>query len=125
MMKGSKICGISDPKTLDFIVNHPYPPSLVSLSAILESLRYVKITKLKELLKIKKKQCKYVAVIVKNDEATLERIKNLPFDYYQIYDYSPDDAKKIKEKYKKIIIALTIENKEMLKNIRIMKTFLI
>ena len=76
MMKGSKICGVSDLETLDFIVNHPYPPSLVGfICNFKESPRYVKITKLKELLKIKKKQCKYVAVIVKNDEATLERIK--------------------------------------------------
>ena len=125
MIKGSKICGVSDPKTLDFIVNHPYPPSLVGfICNFKESPRYVEINKLKELLKINKKQCEYVAVIVKNDQAILEKIKNLPFDYYQIYDCSPEEAKKIKEKYnKKMIIALTIENKEDVKKYKNYENF--
>jgi phosphoribosylanthranilate isomerase len=37
----------------------------------------------------------------------LEKIKHLPFDYYQIYDCTPDEIKEIKQKYnKKIITAL-------------------
>ena len=43
----------------------------------------------------------------------MEKIKNLSFDYYQLYDVSPEKTKLIKEKYnKKIISALTIENKK-------------
>ena len=43
----------------------------------------------------------------------MEKIKNLSFDYYQLYDVSPKKTKLIKEKYnKKIISALTIENKK-------------
>ena len=114
MIKGCKICGISDPKTLTYIVDHPHPPQFVGFIVNWKaSSRYVELDKLKELLKIDKKKSKYVAVIVKNDESTLEKIKDLPFDYYQMYDCSPEEIFKIKEKYnKKIIAALNIENKE-------------
>ncbi len=29
MIKGLKICGISDPKTLNYILNHRYKPSMI------------------------------------------------------------------------------------------------
>ena len=49
--------------------------------------------------------------MVNPDEEILEKIKDLPFDYYQIYDCTPEEIKKIKEKYnKKIITALTVIN---------------
>ena len=114
MIKGCKICGISDPKTLTYIVDHPHPPQFVGFIVNWKaSSRYVELDRLKELLNIDKKKSKYVAVIVKNDESTLEKIKDLPFDYYQMYDCSPEEIFKIKEKYnKKIIAALNIENKE-------------
>ena len=117
MIKGCKICGISDPKTLTYIVDHLYPPQFVGFIVNWKaSSRYVELDKLKELLNIDKKKSKYVAVVVKNDESTLEKIKDLPFDYYQMYDCSPEEIIKIKEKYnKKIIAALTIENKEDVK----------
>ena len=116
-MKGCKICGISDPKTLTYIVDHPHPPQFVGFIVNWKaSSRYVELDRLKELLNIDKKKSKYVAVVVKNDESTLEKIKDLPFDYYQMYDCSPEEIIKIKEKYnKKIIAALTIENKEDVK----------
>ncbi len=114
MIKGCKICGISDHKTLTYIVDHPHPPQFVGFIVNWKaSSRYVELDRLKELLNINKKKSKYVAVIVKNDESTLEKIKDLPFDYYQMYDCSPEEIFKIKEKYnKKIIAALTIENNE-------------
>ena len=117
MIKGCKICGISDPKTLTYIVDHPHPPQFVGFIVNWKaSSRYVELDRLKELLNIDKKKSKYVGVVVKNDESTLEKIKDLPFDYYQMYDCSPEEIIKIKEKYnKKIIAALTIENKEDVK----------
>ena len=116
-MIGCKICGISDPKTLTYIVDHPHPPQFVGFIVNWKaSSRYVELDRLKELLNIDKKKSKYVAVVVKNDESTLEKIKDLPFDYYQLYDCTPEEIKTIKKKYnKKIIAALTIENKEDIK----------
>ena len=113
MIKGSKICGISDLDTLNFIINHPYPPQFIGfICNYKKSSRYVEVEKLNELLKLDKKKSNFVAVLVKPDgETILEKIKHLPFDYYQIYDCTPDEIKEIKQKYnKKIITALTIKD---------------
>ena len=112
MIKGSKICGISDLDTLNFITNHPYPPQFIGfICNYKKSSRYVEIEKLNELLKLDKKKSNFVAVLVRPDEAILEEIKHLPFDYYQVYYSTPDEIKKIKQKYnKKIITALTIKD---------------
>jgi len=112
MIKGSKICGISDLDTLNFIINHPYPPLFIGfICNYKKSSRYVEVEKLNELLKLDKKKSNFVAVLVKPDEIILEEIKHLPFDYYQIYDSTPDEIKEIKQKYnKKIITALTIKD---------------
>jgi len=113
-MKGCKICGISDLDTLNFIINHPYPPQFIGfICNYKKSSRYVEIEKLNKLLAIDKKKSNFVAVLVKPDEDILEKIKHLPFDYYQIYDCTPDEIKSIKEKYnKKIITALTVSNQD-------------
>ena len=112
MIKGSKICGISDLDTLNFIINHPYPPQFIGfICNYKKSSRYVELEQLNELLKLDKKKSNFVAVLVKPDETILEQIKHLPFDYYQIYDSTPDEIKEIKQKYnKKIITALTIKD---------------
>ena len=112
-MKGSKICGISDLDTLNFIINHQYPPQFIGfICNYKKSSRYVEVEKLNELLALDKKNSYFVAVLVKPDEDILEKIKHLPFDYYQIYDCTPEEIKKIKKKYdKKIITALTIKYK--------------
>ena len=110
-MKGSKICGISDLNTLNFIINHQYPPQFIGfICNYKKSSRYVDVEKLNELLKLDKKNSYFVAVLVKPDEDILEKIKHLPFDYYQIYDCTSEEIKEIKKKYnKKIITALTIK----------------
>ena len=112
MIKGSKICGISDLDTLNFIINHPYPPQFIGfICNYKKSSRYVEVEQLNELLKLDKKKSNFVAVLVKPDQTILEEIKHLPFDYYPIYDSTPDEIIEIKQKYnKKIITALTIKD---------------
>ena len=64
------------------------------------------------MLKINKNNSKYVAVLVKPNKEILEQIKNLPFDYYQLYDCTPEQINSIKIKYnKKIITAFTVKDK--------------
>jgi len=113
MIKGCKICGIKDSNTLNFIINHPYPPKFIGfICNYPKSSRYVEFNDLKKLLNVKKKKSELVAVLVKPNKEILEKIKTLPFDYYQLYDCTPDKIKIIKEKYqKKIITALTIKDK--------------
>ena len=112
MIQLCKICGISDSKTLEFLTSHPTPPKMIGFICNWpKSKRFVEHNKLKELLKVDKKKSEYVAVLVKPNEDILEKIKDLPFDYYQLYDCTPTEVKSVKEKYnKKIITALTIQN---------------
>jgi len=107
-----KICGISDPITLKFLTEHPHSPKFIGFIVNYpKSKRYVEINKLKDLLKIDKKNSSYVAVLVKPDTKILEEIKKLPFDYYQVYDCDPKEIKDIKEIYnKKIITAFTVQS---------------
>ena len=113
MIKGCKICGIKDFDTLNFIINHPYPPKFIGfICNYQKSSRYVNLNDLKRLLSVNKKKSQFVAVLVKPNNEILEEIKNLPFDYYQLYDCAPHEIKAIKKKYqKKIITAITIEKK--------------
>ena len=114
MILQSKICGVSDFKILSYIINHNHPPQFIGFIVnYLKSKRYIDLVKLKELLKIDKKKSLFVAVLVNPDNKILEEIKNLPFDYYQLYDCDPSKVKLIKEKYKrKIITAITVKNKD-------------
>jgi phosphoribosylanthranilate isomerase len=107
-----KICGISDPITLKFLTEHPHSPKFIGFIVNYpKSRRYVEINKLKDLLKIDKKNSSYVAVLVKPDTKILEEIKNLPFNYYQVYDCEPKEIKDIKKIYnKKIITAFTVQS---------------
>ena len=114
MISGIKICGISDLKTLKYITEHPFPPQFIGfITNYKKSKRYVDFEKLKELLNVKKNGISFVSVMVNPDIEILEKIKNLKFDYYQLYDVKPKETKLIKEKYNiKIISALTINNKD-------------
>ena len=114
MIKGIKICGVSDFETLKFIVNHPYPPNYIGFITNYEkSKRFVDYEKLKELLKIKRQNINFVSVMVKPSNEFLKKIENLNFDYYQLYDVSPERIKTIRNmKPIKIISALTINEKK-------------
>ena len=66
MIKGCKICGISDPNTLNFLINHPHPPAFIGfICNYPKSSRYVEYENLKKLLNDSPKQSYYVAVLVK------------------------------------------------------------
>jgi len=109
----AKICGINDSNTLNYIIEHNHSPKFIGFIVnYTKSKRYIEFEELKELINIEKKKINFVAVLVNPDENILEKIKNLNFDFYQLYDVSPEKTKSIKKKYKKkIITALTIENK--------------
>ena len=113
-----KICGISDSKTLNYIINHQFPPQFIGFIVNYpKSKRFVEINKLKKLTDIDKKKSKFVAVLVKPESEILEQIEHLKFDYYQIYDCTPEEIKYIKKKYnKKIISAITVKSKLDLNN---------
>ena len=114
MIKDLKICGVSDPKTLNYILNHPNPPKFIGfITNYKKSKRYVEYENLKNLININKKQTNFVSVLVDPSDELLEKIKDLNFDYYQLYDVDPVRTMEIKKKYKiKIISAITISNKK-------------
>ena len=114
MIKGLKICGISDPKTLNYILNHRHKPFMIGFITNYEkSRRFIKYDKLQNLINIDKKNVKFVSVLVKPKDEILEKIKNLNFDYYQLYDVDPKRTEEIKSKYKiKIITAITVSSKD-------------
>ena len=113
MIEGLKICGISDPKTLNYILNHPNPPKFIGfITNYTKSKRFVKYEVLKDLINVDKKNVSFVSVLVNPNDEILEKIKDLNFDYYQLYDVDAERTQKIKSKYKiKIITAITVSNK--------------
>ena len=113
MIKGCKICGVKDSDTLNYIINHTHPPKFIGfICNYPKSSRYVELKSLNKLLSVKKNKSEFVAVLVKPNNKILEEIKSLPFDYYQLYDCTPEEVKFIKQKYqKKVITAITIKEK--------------
>ena len=114
MIKGVKICGVSDLETLKFIINHPHPPQFIGfITNYKKSKRFVEFNMLEKLTDFKNNKVSYVSVLVDPDDEILEQIKDLPFDYYQLYDATTERTKEIKDKYKiKIISAITVSNQE-------------
>ena len=114
MTKSLKICGISDTKTLNYILNHPYPPKFIGfITNYKKSKRFIEYEKMKELLDVNKRNIKFVSVLVNPTDDILEKIRDLNFDYYQLYDVGPERTKDIKIKYGiKIITAITVSTED-------------
>jgi len=116
MPLGAKICGLSESDQIQACVNCGasmcgyilfYPKSHRNLS----------LQKVSELTSIKNSKSN-VAVMVEPGKSDLEKIKDLNFQYYQIYgNQDPAEINEIKKKNNvKIIKALTIETgKDVLK----------
>jgi phosphoribosylanthranilate isomerase len=121
----AKICGVKDELTLRYILNHSNSPHFIGfIINYKKSKRFIELKKLNKLLSINKRNSKYVAVLVKPSNNFLEKIKNLNFDYYQIYDVEPKEISNIKKKYnKKIITALTIKNENDVKKYTLYEKF--
>ena len=113
-----KICGVSDIEVLKFVINHQFPPKFIGFIVNYpKSKRFVKFENLLDLINVDKKKSKFVAVLVKPNNEILEKIKKLKFDYYQIYDCTPQEIMHIKHKYKiKILSAITVKDKKDLSN---------
>ena len=98
----AKICGVKNSDTLDYIIKHKHFPKFVGfITNYPKSKRYIEYKNLKKLLNIEKKGTKFVSVLVNPNEDILEKIKNLSFDYYQLYDVSPEKTKLKKSIIKK------------------------
>ena len=108
-----KVCGLSTAKQVKtcvelganycgFILNYP------------KSHRYIQLEKAKELTNIKKKNTKYVGVLVNPKNKELEKFSKLNIDYFQIYgNFNEQFISKIKSKYKKkIIVAIQVKKEE-------------
>ena len=108
-----KICGLSTAEQVQtsikygadfcgFILNYP------------KSHRFIEFEKAKELIKIEKKNTKYVTVLVNPNENELEKFSKLNIDYFQIYgNYNNNLISNIKSKFnKKIIAAIQVKNKK-------------
>ena len=118
MVKGIKICGVSDMETLEYILNHSNPPKFIGfITNYKKSKRYVKFDTLKKLTNTKRNNVSYVSVLVNPNDEILDKLKNLKIDYYQLYDVGPERTKFIKEKYnKKIISSILIQKKQDVEN---------
>ena len=61
MIKGAKICGVSEVDTLKYIINHPMPPQFIGfITNFKKSKRYVDYEKLKILTNFNNRKINFV-----------------------------------------------------------------
>ncbi len=109
----AKICGIKNSKTLNYLINHKYPPKFIGfICNYPKSKRYLEFKLLKKLIDINKSSgINFVSVLVNPNKEILNKIKNLNFDYLQLYDVSAEKTLKIKRELNiKIISAITVKS---------------
>ena len=109
----AKICGIKNSKTLNYLINHKYPPKFIGfICNYPKSKRYLEFKLLKKLIDINKSSgINFVSVLVNPNKEILNKIKNLNFDYLQLYDVSAEKTLKIKKELNiKIISAITVKS---------------
>jgi phosphoribosylanthranilate isomerase len=106
-----KICGINSENTIKIILQNG---SCQYLGFVFypSSPRNLSIEQSKSLTSKVPNKIKKVAILVKPENDFIEKIKN-QFDYFQVYDTSPSETKKIKLiSNKKIIQAIKVKKKE-------------
>ena len=107
----AKICGLSEINEVETCLK--YGASMCGFILFYpQSHRNLNLKKVEKLISIKKAKSN-VAVMVEPSKSNLEKIKDLNFQYYQIYgEQSPKEIKEIKEKNNiKIIKAIKVVTK--------------
>ena len=90
MIKGLKICGISDPETLNYILSHPHPPNFIGfITNYVKSKRFVDYKKLINLINIKKRNVNFVCVLVK---PSIDILKKIVLDQAKLANKAKLDA---------------------------------
>jgi len=109
----AKVCGLSTAEQVKTCIDHGanYCGFILNYP---KSNRFIDLEKAKELTSIKKKNTKYVGVLVNPKNEELEKFSRLDIDYFQIYgNYKNTLISKIKSKFgKKIIVAIQVKNRE-------------
>ena len=112
-----KVCGLSNAEQVKTCVQHEadYCGFILNYP---KSHRFIQFEKAKELTSIKKKNTKYVGVLVNPKNEELEKFSKLNIDYFQIYgNYNEKLISNIKLKFnKKIIVAIQVKKKKDILN---------
>ena len=67
MILKTKICGVSDSKTLAYITNHSYPPQFIGFIVNYpKSKRFVDMNSLRKLLKVNNKKSQFVSTTLRS-----------------------------------------------------------
>ena len=112
-----KVCGLSTTEQVKTCVQlgADYCGFILNYS---KSHRFIQFEKAKELTSVKKKNTKYVGVLVNQKNEDLEKFSELNIDFFQIYgNYNEKLISNIKLKFnKKIIVAIQVKNKKDILN---------
>ena len=100
-----KVCGLSNSNEVETCVNEniDYCGFILNYP---KSHRLISYNKAKDLMQIKKRNSKFVGVLVNPYEEELNNFSKLNLDYFQLYgNYNSSELIKIKKKFNKNIIA--------------------